>query len=306
MMTCLEIDLDETPEKIAMILNRRTLLAATPGLAAWPAAASGPPAPEAPVLEAYERETGGRIGVYAQNLTTGAMIAWRARERFVMCSTFKASLAACVLARIDHGQDRLERMIAYGPGDLQDYAPIARQALARRAMSVAEMCQAAVEYSDNTCANLLLARIGGPAALTAFWRSTGDGVSRLDHDEPMLNRSKPGDPHDTTTPEAMAGNLRRFVLSEVLSPSSRDRLRGWMLNCKTGANRLRGGLPAGWTIGDKTGNNGADAAGDIAVAWPAPGRPVLIAVYVQGGSPTPARLEAVFAAVGRMVGRRLA
>jgi len=285
-----------------MILDRRALLVAAPGLAAWPALARDAP----PALAAYERETGGRIGLYAENLATGAKIAWRGDERFVMCSTFKASLAALVLARVDRGEDRLEDMIAYGPKDLPDwYAPVAKANLAKGAMSVADMCEAAVEYSDNTCANLLLARVGGPAALTAFWRSTGDGVTRLDHDEPMLNRSPSGDPHDTTTPHAMAGNLRRFVLGKVLSPASRQRLTGWMLDCKTGDDRLRGGLPRNWRIADKTGNNGRDTAGDIAVAWPRPAAPVLICAYAQGGSPTAARIAAVFADIGRLVSQRL-
>jgi beta-lactamase class A len=284
-----------------VILNRRMLLVAASGLAVWPAFAQEPP----PALAAYERESGGRIGVYAENLATGAKIAWRAEERFVMCSTFKASLAAFVLARVDHGQEQLETMINYGSDDLLEYAPTARQNLAKGAMSVAEMCKAAVELSDNTCANLLLARVGGPAALTAFWRSTGDAVSRLDHNEPELNRSPPGNPNDTTTPMAMAGNLRRFLLGEILSQDSRERLTGWMVNCKTGNNRLRAGLPEGWRIGDKTGNNGKDASGDIAMAWPKSGGPVLVCAYTQGGSPNPAQLEAVFAEIGRTVGRSL-
>jgi beta-lactamase class A len=267
----------------------------------WPAFAQEPP----PALAAYERESGGRIGVYAENLASGAKIAWRAEERFVMCSTFKASLAAFVLARVDHGQDQLETMINYGSDDLLEYAPTARQNLAKGAMSVAEMCKAAVELSDNTCANLLLARVGGPAALTAFWRSSGDAVSRLDHNEPELNRSPPGNPNDTTTPMAMAGNLRRFLLGEILSQDSRERLTGWMVNCKTGNNRLRAGLPEGWRIGDKTGNNGKDASGDIAVAWPKSGGPVLVCAYTQGGSPNPAQLESVFAEIGRRAGRSL-
>jgi len=111
-------------------------------------------------------------------------------------------------------------------------------------------------------------------------------VSRLDHNEPELNRSPPGDPHDTTTPAAMAGNLRRFVLGDVLSPGSRQHLTEWLVGCKTG-------------------NNGKDASGDIAVAWPTAGGPVLICVYTQGGSPTPPQFEAIFAEVGRMVGRQL-
>ncbi|MFH0296932.1 class A beta-lactamase [Bradyrhizobium sp. 31Argb] len=283
-----------------MIFTRRSLLTALSCLAISPARAQEQPS----LFEAYERETGGRIGVYAENVATGAKITWRADERFVMCSTFKASLAACVLARIDRGEDQLENVVRYRAADLLHHAPAARQNLSSGAMSVADMCKAVVELSDNTCANLLLARIGGPAALTAFWRDTGDTVSRLDHYELELNRSPPGDPHDTTTPAAMAGNLRHFVLGEALSPASRERLTDWMLNCKTGNNRLRGGLPKDWKVGDKTGNNGKDAAGDIAVVWPRGGGPVLISAYTHGGSPTTAQLEAVFAKIGQMVGRQ--
>ena len=285
-----------------MILDRRTLLATVPALFTLPARAQNAP----PELAAYERETGGRIGLYAENVTTGAVIAWRADERFVMCSTFKASLAAFVLARVDRDEDRLDSPIAYGADDLMDYAPVAKQNLTKCALSVAEMCAATVELSDNTCANLLLARVGGTPALTAFWRSTGDGITRLDHNEPMLNRAAPGDPHDTTTPAAMAGTLRRLVLGTVLSPESRERLTGWMLGCTTGANRLRAGLPKDWRIGDKTGNNGKDASGDIAVIWPRPDAPIVVCAYTQGGSPSAPALETVFTQIGRLVAARLA
>lgn len=288
-----------------MPLDRRSLLASLCWIAASPALAADAP----PELEFYERESGGRIGLYAENLATGAKLTWRADERFVMCSTFKASLAACVLARVDRGEEKLAAMIPYGKTDLLEYAPVAKQNLSAGAMSVAYMCKAIVELSDNTCANLLLARIGGPAALTAFWRSIGDTTSRLDHNEPELNRSPPGDPHDTTTPVAMAGNLKRLVTGEALSSASRAQLTEWMAGCKTGANRLRGGLPAGWKIGDKTGNNGKDASGDIAVARPKPDNkpdaPILIAAYTQGGAPNAAQIEAVFARIGRMVADRL-
>ncbi len=284
-----------------MIINRRTLLAAAPGLALWPAVAEEAPS----VLKAYERESGGKIGLYAENVASGRKLTWRADERFVMCSTFKASLAACVLARVDRSVDRLDQVIAYGQKDLLDYAPVAKQHLAKGSMSIGEMCQAAVQLSDNTCANLLLAHLGGPAALTDFWRSLGDATSRLDHNEPELNRSPPGDPHDTTTPAAMAGNLKRLLLGDALSPTSRDQFIDWMVNCKTGAKRLRGGFPGHWRIGDKTGSNGKDAASDIAVAWPRPGIPIVVAAYTQGGKPTAAQHEQVFAAIGRMVAEQL-
>ena len=283
-------------------VKRRDVLCSALALLASPSPAQG--APIAAITD-YERDSGGRIGLFAENHRTGGKIAWRAHERFVMCSTFKASLAACVLAGVDRGQARLDELIAYGPDDLMENAPVARQNLGKGAMSVAEMCEAAVELSDNTCANALLARVGGPSALTAFWRSIGDAVSRLDHNEPELNRSPPGDPHDTTSPAAMAGNLRSLILGKVLSPDSRQRFTGWMLGCKTGDNRLRAGLPKGWRVGDKTGNNGTDAAGDIAVAWSTRGEPLLGCAYTRGGAPTPRQLEAVFAGIGRFVGMHL-
>lgn len=297
-----------------MTIHRRTLLAAAPALAlptlaiarpafSWPAFVEHAPAP----IKAYERRTRGRVGLYVENLRTGEKLRWRADERFVMCSTFKASLAACVLSRVDMGQERLDRMVSYGQRDLLDYAPVAKAKdnLTRGALSVEALCKGAVELSDNTCANLLLLAVGGPAALTNFWRTTGDGTSRLDANEPELNRSLPGDPHNTTTPAAMAANLKRLVLGKVLAPPSRERLTNWMLGSQTGANRLRGGLPKAWTVADKTGNNGRDAAGDIAVVWIKPSQPVLICAYTQGGSPRADDHDALFAGIGKLVGERL-
>ncbi|HUB10652.1 MAG TPA: class A beta-lactamase [Acetobacteraceae bacterium] len=293
-----------------MTIHRRTLLAVLPAAPVRPVLAADETTARATgiagTIAAHERSIRGRIGVFAMNLATGASIAWRANERFAMCSTFKASLAACVLARVDRGEDALDRVVSYGQADILAYAPVAKANLGKGGLSVAELCQAAVELSNNTCANLLLRRIGGPAALTAFWRATGDSGSRLDHIEPALNRTRPPDVRDTTTPAAMAGSLRRCMLGAVLSPASRQRLIEWMLRCKTGADLLRAGLPGSWGVGDKTGNNGNDALGDIAVAWPRPGRPVIICVYTQGGSAPASRLHAAFADIGRLIGQRLA
>ncbi len=265
-------------------------------------------AQEAPIaaISDYEGSSGGHIGLYAENIRTGAKLSWRADERFVMCSTFKASLAACVLSRVDRGQDDLEKLISYGAADIQDwYAPVARENLAKGSLSVREMCRAAVEQSDNTCASLLLSRIGGPPALTAFWREVGDQVTRLDDPEPFLNRTPPGDPRDTTTPAAMANTLRSLVLGGVLSAASRTTFTEWLVGCQTGDNRLRAGLPKNWVIGDKTGNNAKDAAGDIAVVWPKPNTPIVICVYTRGGSPSSQQFDSAFAGIGRFVGMQL-
>jgi beta-lactamase class A len=254
----------------------------------------------------YERTSGGHVGLFAKNLSTGRTLAWRADERFVMCSTFKASLAGLVLRRVDQGEDQLGAAVAYGPSDIQNWhAPVAEANLKTGSMTVGAMCKASVEESDNTCANLLLRRVGGPAAMTAFWRSLGDASSRLDDPEPFLNRTPLGGVQNTTTPRAMAEVLRSLALGPVLSQDSRGLFTSWLVGCKTGDNRLRSGLPRAWTTGDKTGNNGSDAAGDLVVTWTTGAVPLVIAAYTRGGAPPAAALDGLFQGLGRWVAANL-
>lgn len=281
--------------------TRRTFIAASTLTVAQGAWASR--APE--FIAAYERETRGLVGVFAMDLASGRQLAWRAHERFAMCSTFKASLAGFALSRVDAGRESLGRAVAFRPQDMLEYAPFAKTRLESGEMTIGEMCKAVVELSDNTCANLLLRELGGPAALTRFWRSLGDGSSRLDHDEPLLNRTKPGNPHDTTTPAAMAHTLRELTVGDALTTASSDRLIEWMVASKTGAKKLRAGLPRDWRTGDRTGSNGADAAGNIAMTWPARGGPIVITAYVQGGQPKAVEQDSLFAQIGRLVAERL-
>ncbi len=286
-----------------MMMRRRAFLWSGMAFGATRAVAAEA-APQA--IQIFETKSGGHFGFYAENTRDGRKLAWRPDDRFVMCSSFKASLAALVLRRVDQRRDALDDRIALRPEDMQDWhAPIAAANLAKGWMSVGDMCAAAVEHSDNTCANLLLTRVGGPQALTAFWRSIGDSVSRLDDAEPILNRTPLGGVRDTTTPRAMAATLKKLTLGDALSPAARSTLNGWLISNTTGDDRLRAGLPRAWVTGDKTGNNGGDAAIDIAVTWSA-SAPIIISAFTRGGSPTSAQFEDVFRAVGELAASRLA
>lgn len=260
----------------------------------------------ASVVTRYENVTGGHIGVYARNVETRQCLTWRENERFVICSTFKASLAALTLLRVDQGKENLEAFVPYTASDLGTaYAPVAKANIGAGGLSVRAMCQAAVEWSDNVCANLLLARAGGPAGLTRFWRSLGDNQTRLDDWEPALNRTPPGGLRNTTTPAAMAGIVQHLVFGHVLSVASCSLLTEWLKNCHTGDKRLRAGFPANWVVGDKTGNNGKDAAGDIAVAWPKQDTPLIICAYTRGGQPDEAQFFEAFSGVARIAAATL-
>ncbi|MDB4995938.1 MAG: Beta-lactamase, partial [Myxococcaceae bacterium] len=256
-------------------------------------------------LAEIEARIGGRVGVFALDTGTGRQLAHRPDERFAMCSTFKWALAAAVLARIDRGELSLEDHVPYGPTDLLEYAPITREHVGVGSMTVDALARAAVTVSDNTAANLLLAKIGGPAGLTELVRSLGDVVTRLDRDEPTLNENEPGDPRDTTSPRAMVDVMRKVLCGDALSPGSRARLLGWLRASETGKDRLRAGLPKDWSVGDKTGTGMHGAVNDVAIAVPPRRAPVLVAVYLSEGTAALAALVAAHADIGRLVAREL-
>lgn len=248
-----------------------------------------------------ERRIGGRLGVAVLNTATGHRFARRADERFPICSTFKFLAAACVLARVDRHEERLDRRITFAEGDLKPWSPVTKDHVGAAGLTVAELCDTAVTLSDNTAGNLLLESFGGPAGLTAYARSLGDGVTRLDRFETELGEARPGDPRDTTTPAAMLENLRRTVLGDALSGPSRERLTAWLIGNKVGDKRLRAGLPKDWRVADKTGTGDNGATNDIAVVWP-PGRaPIIISAYFAESSALDDERNAVLAEVGRIV-----
>ncbi len=254
-------------------------------------------------LAALESKHPGRICVSILNMASGKRLEHRAGERILMCSTFKALLAALVLARVDKGEERLDRRIRYTKSDLVSNSPATEANVGNTGMTVAELCAATINLSDNAAANLLLANSGGPKAVTAFCRSLGDEITRLDRIEPELNvRGMPDDQRDTTTATAMLENLRRLLFADVLTPASRSQLAAWLIMTKTGDARLRAGLPKDWLVGDKTGTNGDKFgnANDIAVLWPSNRAPIIVTAYCEIPGIAPDERNAVIAEIGRI------
>lgn len=274
--------------------SRRALLLA---LAAAPFATAAdlldsPPASTplsaAALLAKLEAESGGRLGVAALNTADGRRLLHRADERFPFCSTFKMMLSAAVLA---HEPALLKKRVAYRKSDLVAYSPITEKHVGK-GMTVAALCEATIQYSDNAAANLLMKQIGGPAAVTTFARSIGDTEFRLDRIETELNTALPGDPRDTTTPEAMAESLNKLLLGDALGAAQRKQLKDWMLGNTTGDTRIRAGVPAGSLVADKTGTGDYGTTNDIGVIWQPNKAPIVLVVYLtQPGKDDKARSE---------------
>lgn len=274
-------------------VTRRTVLAgaaaAVPAaLIATAAGASAPGKGEAPdsrqrpdmasKIRELEHELDGEIGVYAFDTSTGACFGYRDQQRFLFCSVSKVLVAATVLNRASQDPTLLERRVSITREDILAYAPVTSQHL-EDGMTVEELCAAALTVSDNTASNLLMEQCGGPEAVTAFVRSTGDVTTRLDRIEPDLNEAS--GVLDTTTPAAFSETLNRLTLGDALTASGRDKLVGWMKESTTGAEQIRAGLPEGTLTGDKTGSGTHGESNDVAVIWPQQGAPVIMSVFTK-------------------------
>ncbi|MEV0198741.1 class A beta-lactamase [Nonomuraea sp. NPDC050691] len=233
-------------------------------------------------LRALESAFQGRIGAYALDTATGKTLTYRAGERFALLSTFKAPLCAAVLHKARTSEPGLMgKLVKWTAADLTPGSPITEKHV-EDGLTVAQLCEAATSVSDGTASNLLLKQIGGPAGLTRYFRTLKDPISRMDRWHPALNDWTPKEKRDTTTPAAIAGDLRLLALGNALNPEDRKQFVAWLLANKTGLNRIRAGLPKTWTIGDRTGTNsdGFGGGNAIAVIWPGKDvAPIVMAVY---------------------------
>jgi beta-lactamase class A len=283
--------------------TRRDLMLSAAGLAAGCVAgsASGQSSVVARVRALEGRLGGGRLGLAAINTATSESIEYRSGERFAMASTFKWTLAAAALDAAGRGRLSLSESVSLAGVEILPTSPVTQAHVAQGSISVEELCAAICRISDNTGANLLLEKIGGPAGLTSYLRSIGDSETRLDRRELALNENAQSDPRDTTTPAAMARTAQKILAGGALASAARDKLTGWMMGAQTGLSMLRAHLPPGWRAGDKTGRGGNGSVNNVAIFWPPDGKPILAACYAsEGGADTAAR-EAVHADIGRII-----
>ena len=224
----------------------------------------------------------------------------------IMCSTFKLALAGFVLRLTDQGRLSLGEKLKFGAADPLENSPIVAANLKRGALSIETLTAAAVRQSDNSAANLLLRRAGGPAALTRFIRACGDRSTHLDRFELALNSNVVGDPRDTTTPAAMAGLTRALLLGRIIAEPARSKLTEWLVTSVAKPDRLKAGFPSGWRVGHKPGTGRGGALNDVAIVWPPGKAPIVVSAYISGGTASADARAAVHRSIARLVASRFA
>ncbi len=222
-----------------------------------------------------EKKFDAQLGVYAIDTGTNETIAYRPNERFAFASTYKA-LAAGVLLQ-QNSIDTLNEVIKFTKEDLVDYSPITEKHI-DTGMTLGEVAEAAVRYSDNTAGNILFHKIGGPKGYEKALRQMGDRVTMSDRFETELNEAIPGDIRDTSTAKAIATNLKDFTVGNALPDDKRKVLTDWMKGNATGDKLIRAGVPTDWEVGDKSGAGSYGTRNDIAIVWPPNRAPIIIAI----------------------------
>lgn len=232
----------------------------------------------ADTIERIEQAHGARVGLMIRDSASDWQWGHRTDERFLMASTFKAMLCGAVLDRVDEGTLSLGEPLEIRQEDILEYAPVTETKVGET-MPVGELCLAAIDMSDNTATNILIDHLGGPQEVTSFLQGIGDEVSRLDRREPELNTFAPGDPRDTSTPEAMVTTLDKMLLGDALSTKSRARLVDWMSPGGVTGGLLRASAPDGWLVADKSGS-GAYNRNLVGMVTPTDGTSYLFAIFL--------------------------
>ncbi|SFM98655.1 beta-lactamase class A [Izhakiella capsodis] len=250
-------------------------------------------------LATLEKRYNGRLGMTLLDTASGHKLQYRGNERFPMCSTSKTLLAAVVLNLSLQQPGLLERRIYWDTSERLSWMPVTEKHY-ESGMTVNELCQAMLQYSDNLAANLMLKLVNGPAAVTTLARSLGDNVTRLDRTEPALNSAIPGDKRDTTTPLAMASDLQKLAFGNGLPHREQQLWIRWLKGNTTGKQSIAAGVPAVWKVGDKTGSGDYGTTNDVALLWPPQRQPLVLTVYFTQPDKTAASNRTVLAETARL------
>lgn len=255
----------------------------------------------AEAVRLQEQQLGARIGVAVVDSASGDTASYRGDERFPLNSTVKTLLCGALLHQVDNGELTLADTTQFPRSALVTYSPVTEKFVAPARINWQQLCSAAISYSDNTAANLVAKKVGGPAGVTRFLAMLGDTVTHIDRYEPELNSAIPGDVRDTTTPLAVSRTLQKLTLGTALQPASRAQLIQWMRDDKVADALLRSVLPAGWTIADKTGAGDFGSRSIVSIIWPENKSPRLVIIYITQTKATLKQSNEAIASLGKVI-----
>ncbi len=231
------------------------------------------------VINNVEKTLNAHVGVSVYDTATQKRWNHNGDERVPLMSTFKTLACAKLLSDVAEDKITLDHPVLVEKASMLTWSPVLEEQVGQ-SISLEQACAATMRMSDNTAANIILKNTGGPQALTQFLRDLGDPATRLDRFETELNEASPGDPRDTTTPNAITTTLNTLLFGKALSPDAQAQLMQWMKDNQVADNLLRSILPTGWQIADRSGAGGYGSRGITAVVWPEKRAAIIVSIYI--------------------------
>ncbi len=225
-------------------------------------------------LQAIEREHHLKVGLYALDTNSGHVITYHANDRFPFQSTCKFIGVSALLAS---DKALLEKKVSVSSKELIFWSPISGQYVNQK-VPLKTLAAGAISYSDNTAINIIIRELGGLGSINQFAHHIGNSSFKIAHYEVNLN-SNPKINEDTSTPKDMALSIKKIMLEDVLTNQNKALLLDWMRNNTTGYNRIRAGVPLGWSVADKTGSGSYGIANDIGIVWSPACKPVVLSIF---------------------------
>lgn len=238
------------------------------------------------------------IGVALLAADGNILFEYQGNRAFPLNSTHKAFVCGIALDLTENNALSLTKKLPITPKDIVNYSPITQH---KTAMNLTALCSAAVSYSDNTAANLIVKQIGGVKAVSDYFKRQGLTQTRLDRLEPDMNRDNLKKGLDLTTPIEAAQLLHQFIFGALLNDTSKMQLTQWMLDDQVANDLLRSTLPQGWKIADKTGAGSDGARSIISVFWKPDGSAYLLSIYLTNTQATMAQRNQAIAEIGKTI-----
>lgn len=293
-----------------------------------------------------KRAEPGTLGVAILDLQSGQSWGVNADKSMPMQSVFKLPLGIFVFHKAAEGAFALDDEVTLTEADLLPlYSPVADAFDGKKDYMIEELVRATVAQSDNVAADLLMKRVGGPEALTAFFKERGFEDFRVDRYEAELQPQSTGlpplrpgmseedydalresvpiekqkaamtlylaDPRDRMSAATAVRMLAALESGKLLPPEMTEKMMAILKGTTTGAKRLKAGLPGQAILYHKTGT-GADvdrvnsATNDIGIIELPDGRKLAVAVFLSGSELPSDQREAIIAEVARIATGALA
>lgn len=249
-------------------------------------------------IQKMEKQYKRIIGFYALDTSNNNLLAYRDKEFFHFQSTFKFLAISALLFQHDK-KNILQKKVLVDFKKALPWSPITRL-YQNKKVSLETLAMGAITYSDNMAVNILIEQLGGLSAINNFARKLSNQSFNLKHYEVSLS-SNPNNQDDSATPKDMALSIKKILVGNTLSIASQKKLINWMKDNTTAYQRIRAGVPIGWTVADKTGTGSYGIANDIGIIWSPYCNPIILAIFTKSKFPEAKPQDKLIAQITQLI-----